>query len=58
MIMNHEHQDDLISKYHYYALSKETQKQNAAEEFFNRFPYQRDVGKKILADMKAKNVKR
>lgn len=52
----YEHQDDLISKYHDYALSKDTQKQKAAEEFFNRFHYQRDVCKEILAEMKANNI--
>jgi len=52
----YEHQDDLISKYHDYALSKDTQKQKAAEEFLNRFHYQRDVCKEILAEMKANNI--
>ena len=54
----YEHQDDLISKYHDYALSKDIQKRNAAEEFFRRFPYQRDVCEKILTEMKANNIKR
>lgn len=53
----YEHQDELISKYHNYALSKDTQKQNAAKEFFTRFPYQRDVCEEILAEMKANNTK-
>lgn len=48
----YEHQDDLISKYHDYALSKDNQKRNAAKDFFARFPYQRDVCKEILAEMK------
>lgn len=46
-----EHQNELIDKYHNFALSSEIQKQNAAREFFNRFPYQRDVCEKILKDM-------
>ena len=46
-----EHQDELIDKYHNYAFSSEIQKQNAAREFFTRFPYQRDVCEKILKDM-------
>lgn len=53
----YEHQDELISKYHDYALSKDAQKQNAAKEFFSSFPYQRDVCKEVLAEMKANNVK-
>lgn len=52
----YEHQDDLISKYHDYVLSKDIQKQKAAEEFFYRFPYQRVVCNEILAEMKANNI--
>lgn len=53
----YEHQDELISKYHDYALSKDAQKQNAEIEFFSSFPYQRDVCKEVLAEMKANNIK-
>lgn len=53
----YEHQDELISKYHDFALSEDTQKQNAAKEFFSRFPYQRGVCKEVLAEMKANNIK-
>lgn len=53
----YEHQDELISKYHDYALSKYAQKQNAAKEFFSNFPYQRDVCKEVLAVMKVNNIK-
>lgn len=53
----YEHQDELISKYHDFALSEDAQKQNAAKEFFSRFSYQRDVCKEVLAEMKANNEK-
>ena len=46
-----EHQDDLIRKYHDYAISPEIQKRNSAREFFDRFPYQRDVCESIIKDL-------
>ena len=46
-----EHQNELISKYHGYAVSGEIQKQNAAREFFKSFPYQKETCKKILKDL-------
>ena len=52
----YKHQDDLINKYHDYALSKDIQKRKAAEEFFSRFPYQRDVCEEILAEMKVNDT--
>lgn len=52
-----EHQDDLINKYHDYALSKDNQKRNAAEEFFSRFPYQRGACEEILTEMKVNKGK-
>ena len=45
------HQDELINKYHSFANSPEIQKRNAAKEFFDRFPYQRDVCEDILKEM-------
>ncbi len=53
----YEYQDDLINKYHDYALSKDNQKRNAAEEFYSRFPYQRGACEEILAEMKANKEK-
>lgn len=43
-----EHQNELIDKYYDYAISDDIQKQNAARNFFSRFPYQREVCNKIL----------
>lgn len=45
-----ENQDALIDKYHTFAQSSDTQKRNAAREFFMRFPYQRDVCNSILRE--------
>lgn len=45
-----ENQDALIDKYHTFAQSSDTQKRNAAREFFMRFPYQRDVCNRILRE--------
>ncbi|MEH2889953.1 hypothetical protein V7T85_00160 [Segatella copri] len=42
----YEHQDELISKYHDYALSKDAQKQNAAKEFLVIFPIRETFAKK------------
>lgn len=46
-----QHQNELISKYHGYAVSDDIQKRNAAREFFERFPFQRDVCDTILKKM-------
>ena len=46
-----EHQNELISKYHGFAISSDVQKRNSAREFFERFPYQRDVCEEILKNM-------
>lgn len=46
------HQDELIDKYHSFAISGNIQQKNAAIEFFTRFPYQRDVCDEILKQMK------
>lgn len=47
-----EHQNDLISKYHDYAVSDDIQKRNAARAFFERFPYQRETCERILQNIK------
>lgn len=47
-----EHQSDLISIYHEYALSSDNQKRNAARAFFSRFSYQREVCEQILKTIK------
>lgn len=49
-----ENQDALIDKYHTYAQSSDSQKRNAAREFFIRFPYQRDVCDEILKEINSK----
>lgn len=46
-----EHQNELIDKYHDYAVSGEIQKQNAAREFFKSFPYQRETCEQILKQL-------
>ena len=51
-VYEYEHQNELISKYHDYALSEDTQQRNAAREFFMRFPYQREVCEDILSSLK------
>ena len=48
------HQNDLIDKYHGYAVSDDIQKNNAAREFFSHFPYQRDGCDEILAELDKK----
>lgn len=47
----YEHQDELIDKYHGFANSPDIQKQNAAKEFFDRFPFQRDVCEQIKKEI-------
>lgn len=49
-----EHQNDLIDRYHGYAVSDDIQKNNAAREFFSHFPYQRDVCDEILSELNKK----